>query len=53
MYKAKPYSVWAIFKTLWYGGGIMVPLVTFVFLKVEGQNLEAWGILTYFLQKWY
>ena len=30
------------------GGGI-----TLLFLKVEGQNLEAWGILMCFLQKWY
>ena len=38
-------------KTLEYGGeAIMVPLVTLVFLKVEEQNLEAWGILTCFLQ---
>ena len=27
------------------GGGIMAPLVTSVFLKVEGQNLVPWGIL--------
>ena len=27
------------------------PLVTLVFLKVEGQNLVAWGILMCFLQK--
>ena len=27
------------------GGGIMAPLVTLVFLKVEEQNLVAWGIL--------
>ena len=31
--------------TVWGGGGgIMAPLVTSLFLKVEGQNLEAWGI---------
>ena len=37
-----------------YGmGGIMVPLVTLVFLKVEGQNLVAWGILMCFLKKWH
>ena len=34
------------------GGGIMAPLVTLVFLKVEQQNLVAWGILTCLLQKW-
>ena len=35
------------------GGGIMAPLVTWLFLKVEGQNLVAWGILMCLLQKWY
>ena len=49
----EPYSVWAIFKTLRYGGAIMAPLVTSLFLKVEGQNLVAWGILMYLLQKWH
>ena len=29
----------------------MVPLVTLVFLKVEGQNLVAWGTLMCFLEK--
>ena len=33
------------------GGGIMAPLVTFVFLKVEGQDFVACGILMCFLQK--
>ena len=37
--------------TVW--GGIMAPLVTSLFLKVEGQNLEAWGILMCLLQKWH
>ena len=27
----------------------MAPLVTLVFLKVEGQNLVAWGIMMCFL----
>ena len=27
--------------TVWGGGAIMTPLVTSLFLKVEGQNLEA------------
>ena len=48
-----PYSVWAILRTLRYGGGggIMAPLVTLVFLKVGGQNLVVWGIMINFLQK--
>ena len=52
----KPLGVleWAIFKTLRYGGvGIMAPLVTLLFLKVEGQNLVASGILMCSLQKWH
>ena len=37
-----------------YGmGGIMAPLVTSLFLEVEGQNLVAWGILMCLLQKWH
>ena len=37
-----------------YGmGGIMAPLVTLLFLKVEGQNLVASGILMCFPQKWH
>ena len=36
-----------------YSMAIMAPLVTSVFLKVEGQNLEAWGILMCLLQKWH
>ena len=39
--------------TVWGGGAIMAPLVTSLFLKVEGQNLEAWGILMCLLQKWH
>ena len=35
------------------GGGIMAPLVTSLFLKVEGQNLVPWGILKCLLQKWH
>ena len=35
------------------GGGIMAPLVTLLFLKIEGQNLVGSGILTCFLQKWH
>ena len=35
------------------GGGIMAPLVTSLFLKVEGQNLVTWGILMCLLQKWH
>ena len=31
-------------------GGIMPPLVTLLFLKVEEQNLVAWRILMCFLQ---
>ena len=34
-------------------GAIMAPLVTLVFLKVEGQKLVAWGILMCFLKKWH
>ena len=37
------------FKTLQYGG----PLVTLLFLKIEGQNLVGSGILMCFLQKWH
>ena len=37
--------------TVW--GDIMPPLVTLVFLKVEGQNLVTWGILMCFLKKWH
>ena len=29
----------------------MAPLVTLVFLKVEGQNLLTWGTLMCFLQR--
>ena len=28
-------------------------VVTSVFLKIEGQNLVAWGILMCLLQKWH
>ena len=35
------------------GGNIMAPFVTLVSLKVERQNLVAWGILMCFLQKWH
>ena len=35
------------------GGGIMAPLVTLLFLKVEGQNLVGLGILMCFLQEWH
>ena len=35
------------------GGHYGPPLVTSVFLKVEGQNLVAWGILMCLLQKWH
>ena len=34
-----------------YGLFLKHPLVTLVFLKVEGQSLEAWGISMCFLQK--
>ena len=37
--------------TVW--GAIMAPLVTSLFLKVERQNLVAWGILMFLLQKWH
>ena len=37
--------------TVW--GAIMAPLVTSLFLKVEGQNLVAWGILMCLYQKWH
>ena len=37
--------------TVW--GAITAPLVTLVFLKVEGQNLATWSILMRFLQKWH
>ena len=33
-------------------GGIIAPLVTLMFHKVEGQNLVAWGILMCLLQRW-
>ena len=36
--------------TVW-GGALWPPLATLVFLKIEGQNLVAWGILMCFLQK--
>ena len=39
--------------TMVWGGGIMPPLVTSLFLKVEGQNLRSWGILMCLLQKWH
>ena len=39
------------FKTLQLYGGHYAPLVTLVFLTVEGQNLVAWGILMCFPQK--
>ena len=35
------------------GGALWPPLVTSLFLKVEGQNLVAWGILMCLLQKWH
>ena len=35
------------------GGPLWPPLVTSVFLKVEGQNLVAWDILMCLLQKWH
>ena len=38
--------------TVW-GGAIMAPLVTSLFLEVQGQNLVAWGILMCLLQKWH
>ena len=34
-------------------GGHYAPLVTLVFLKIEGQNLITWGILMCLLQKWH
>ena len=44
------YSVWAIFKTLRYGGHYGPPLVTSPFLEVEGQNLalifKFWASMT-------
>ena len=40
--------------TVWGGGGALwPPLVTSLFLKVEGQNLGTWGILMCLLQKWH
>ena len=39
--------------TVWGGGALWPPLVTSLFLKVEGQNLGAWGILMCLLQKWH
>ena len=38
--------------TVW-GGALWPPFVTSLFLKVEGQNLVAWGILMCLLQKWH
>ena len=38
--------------TVW-GGALWPPLVTSLFLKVERQNLGAWGILMCLLQKWH
>ena len=37
--------------TVW--GAIMAPIVTSLFLKVEGQNLGTWDILMCLLQKWH
>ena len=34
-------------------GALWPPLVTLLFLKVEGQNLVGSGILMCFLQKWH
>ena len=34
-------------------GPLWPPLVTSLFLKVEGQNLVAWGILMCLLRKWH
>ena len=39
--------------TVWGGAVMAPPLVTSLFLKVEGQNLVAWGILMCLLQKWH
>ena len=39
--------------TVWGGGALWPPLVTSLFLEVEGQNLVAWGILMCLLQKWH
>ena len=42
------------FNPIQYGmGGHYAPLVTSLFLEVEGQNLVAWGILMCLLQKWH
>ena len=41
------------FKTLQYGGAIMAPLVTSLFLKIEQQNLVGSGIFICFFQKWH
>ena len=35
------------------GGHYAPPLVTSLFLEIEGQNLVAWGILMCLLQKWH
>ena len=35
------------------GGALWPPLVTSLFLKVEGHHLVAWGILMCLLQKWH
>ena len=54
LYTCFPVQYGLFLKHYGMGGAIMPPpLVTLVFLKVEGQNLEAWGILMCFLQKWY
>ena len=39
--------------TVWGGGPLWPPLVTSLSLKVEGQNLGAWGILMCLYQKWH
>ena len=39
--------------TVWGGHYGPPPLVTSLFLMVEGQNLVAWGILMCLLQKWH
>ena len=41
------------FKNTTAWGGIMAPLVTLMFLKVQGQNLITLSILMCFLKKWH
>ena len=52
--KVNPIQYGLFLKHYGMGGGALCPsLVTLLFLKVEGQNLVASGILMCFLKKWH